>query len=108
MHGSQFRHRRGARRLIAHSRRCAGEGALVAVVAFFDGDEAERHGVTVKRVFTVPDANTCARIGALVEAGKVTPHIERILGMTEVRDALARLKPGARGKIVLQCPDVAS
>ncbi|MEI4488955.1 NADP-dependent oxidoreductase [Frigidibacter sp. MR17.14] len=78
-------------------------GAMVTVVAFPNGDEAERHGVTVKRAFTVPSADTLARICALVGAGKVTPHVERTFGLTEVREALDLSEAGrARGKIVLK------
>ncbi|MGP3696053.1 NADP-dependent oxidoreductase [Rhodobacter sp. NSM] len=80
-------------------------GAMVTVVAFPEGDEAERHGVTVKRSFTVPNASTLARISALVAAGKVSPHVERTFRLAEVKQALDLSEAGrTRGKIVLSMP----
>jgi NADPH:quinone reductase-like Zn-dependent oxidoreductase len=77
-------------------------GTMVTVVAFPEGDEAERYGITVKRSFTVPNAGALARISALVEAGKVSPHVERTFGLAEVEQALDLSEAGhVRGKIVL-------
>ena len=77
-------------------------GAMVTIVAFPEGDEAARHGVTVKRSFTVPNAETLERISALADTGKLSPRIERTFGLSEVRQALDLSEAGrARGKIVL-------
>ncbi|MER5170662.1 NADP-dependent oxidoreductase [Thioclava kandeliae] len=77
-------------------------GVMVTVVAFPEGDEAARYGVTVKRSFTASNAETLGRIGALAEAGKLVPRIERTFGLSEVKDALELSENGrARGKIVL-------
>ncbi len=80
-------------------------GFMVTVVAF-PGDEAERFEVGVKRSFTVPSAPSLSAIADLVEAGKVTPHIDTVLPLAEIRQALALSEAGhARGKIVLTMPD---
>lgn len=77
-------------------------GTMVTVVAFPEGDEAARHGVTVKRSFTVPNARTLERIGAFADTGKLSPRIERTFVLSEVKDALELSENGrARGKIVL-------
>lgn len=76
-------------------------GFMVTVVAFPDG-EAERYGVGVTRSFTLPSARNLTSIKELVEAGKVTPHVDTVLPFEEVKQALALSEAGrARGKIVL-------
>ncbi len=80
-------------------------GFMVTVVAF-PVDEAERFEVSVKRSFTVPSALSLSAIADLVEAGKVTPHIDTVLPLAEIRQALALSEAGrARGKIVLTMLD---
>lgn len=77
-------------------------GFMVTVVAFPDG-EAERYGVQVTRSFTVPSAPDLKAITDLVEEGKVTPVIDTVLPLAEVKEALARSGSGrSRGKIVLR------
>ncbi|WP_138505332.1 NADP-dependent oxidoreductase [Nostoc sp. PA-18-2419] len=77
-------------------------GFMVTVVAFPDG-EAERYGVNVERSFTIPSSHNLTAIKNLVEAGKVKPHIEKILPLAEIKTALALSEAGhARGKIVLR------
>ena len=76
-------------------------GFMVTVVAF-PQDEGERYGVAVKRTFTAPSGENLAAITRLVEAGEVTPHIDAVIPLAEVREALALSEAGhARGKIVL-------
>jgi NADPH:quinone reductase-like Zn-dependent oxidoreductase len=80
-------------------------GVMVTVVAF-PQDEAAQFGVTVKRSFTLRNANNLAEIKNLVEAGKVTPHVEAVLPLSEIKAALALSEAGhARGKIVLAVGD---
>ena len=77
-------------------------GVMVTVVAFPNG-EAERYGVTVMRSFTQPSAQNLTAIKDLVEAGKVTPLIDTVLPLEEIKQALALSETGrARGKIVLE------
>ncbi|MEH3092500.1 MAG: NADP-dependent oxidoreductase [Agrobacterium cavarae] len=80
-------------------------GKMITVVAF-PQEEAERYGVSAKRSFTVPNAESLSEITRLVEAGKVTPHVDRVLAFADVRDALAISEAGrTRGKIVLTAPE---
>jgi NADPH:quinone reductase-like Zn-dependent oxidoreductase len=80
-------------------------GFMVTVVAFPEG-EAERYGVGVTRSFTLPSARNLTAIKDLVEAGKVTPHVDTVLPFAEIKQALALSESGrARGKIVLAIAD---
>ncbi|MGN8151661.1 NADP-dependent oxidoreductase [Agrobacterium sp. 22094] len=80
-------------------------GKMITVVAF-PQDEAERYGVSAKRSFTVPNAESLSEISRLVEAGKITPHVDTVLPFADVRDALAISEAGrTRGKIVLTVPE---
>lgn len=79
-------------------------GFLVTAVAF-PKDEAERYGVHMARASTVPNGQELASIADLVEAGKVTPHVETVLPLAEVKQALALSEAGrTRGKIVVKMP----
>lgn len=76
-------------------------GFMVTVVAFPDG-EAERYGVRVKRSFTLPSAQNLTTIKELVEAGKVTAHVDTVLPLAGLKQALTLSEAGrTRGKIVL-------
>lgn len=76
-------------------------GCMVTVVAF-PGDEAERFGVSVKRSFTVPSGRNLVSIKELVEAGEVVAHVDTVLPLAEIRQALTLSEAGrARGKIVI-------
>lgn len=76
-------------------------GSMVTVVAF-PNDEAERYGVNVKRSFTVSSVRNLVSIAELVEAGKVLAHVDTVLPLAEIRQALTLSEVGrARGKIVL-------
>ncbi|OCW59031.1 NADP-dependent oxidoreductase [Hoeflea olei] len=80
-------------------------GFMVTVVAFPE-DEADRFGVRVKRAFTVPNARNLAEIAALVEAGRVVAHVDTVLPLAQIRQALALSEAGrTRGKIVLSVAD---
>jgi NADPH:quinone reductase-like Zn-dependent oxidoreductase len=80
-------------------------GFMVTVVAFPEG-EAERYRVRVTRSFTRPSARNLTAIKALVEAGKVTVHVDTVLPLAEIKQALALSESGrARGKIVLAIAD---
>lgn len=80
-------------------------GKMITVVAF-PQDEAERYGVSAKRSFTVPNAESLSEINRLVDAGKVMPYVDTVLPFADVRDALAISEAGrTRGKIVLTVPE---
>ena len=74
---------------------------MVTAVAF-PTNEAERHGINVARAMTAPNAQALTSIKELVEIGKVTPYVETVLPLAEVRQALALSEAGrTRGKLVL-------
>ena len=76
-------------------------GIMVTVVAFPAG-EADRYGVRVTRSFTRPNAENLTSIKRLAETLKVTPHVETVLPLADVKQALALSESGrVRGKIVL-------
>lgn len=76
-------------------------GMMVTVVAFPE-DEADRYAVRVTRSATLPSGRDLTEIAQLVEAGEVIPHVDKVLPLTEIRQALALSEAGhARGKIVL-------
>jgi NADPH:quinone reductase-like Zn-dependent oxidoreductase len=80
-------------------------GFMVTVVAFPQG-EAARFGVGVTRSFTLPSAQNLTEIKKLVEAGKVMPHLDAVLPLSEIKQALALSESGrTRGKIVLTIAD---
>ncbi|WP_288378769.1 NADP-dependent oxidoreductase [uncultured Massilia sp.] len=77
-------------------------GFLVTAVAF-PLEEDGRQGVGVARVSCKPDAEQLAAIGALVEAGKLTPQVTTVLPLAQAGEALALSEAGrTRGKIVLR------
>lgn len=78
---------------------------MITVVAF-PNDETERYGVRVKRSFTVPSSRNLASIAQLVQAGEVVEHVDKVLPLEAVREALAQSEAGrVRGKIVLKVTD---
>jgi NADPH:quinone reductase-like Zn-dependent oxidoreductase len=81
-------------------------GFLVTAVGFPAAGVGEELGVQVARVFCKPNAGTLREISALVEAGKLNPHVSSVLPLAEVREALRLSETGrTRGKIVLQIID---
>ena len=82
------------------------KGGIVVTVVAFPNDEAERYGVRVTRSATVPNAQNLAAIRGLVEAGQVKPHVEKVLPLEAIQDALALSEAGhTRGKIVINVSD---
>jgi len=79
------------------------KGGFVVTSVAFPTDEAQRYGVGVARVYCKPDAGELAFMRALVEDGKLTAHIAKVLPLAQVREALALSEAGhTRGKIVLE------
>jgi NADPH:quinone reductase-like Zn-dependent oxidoreductase len=63
---------------------------------------AAARGVTYEYLFMRPDGDQLARIGELINDGKVSVVVDRTYPLDDVRAALAYLETGrARGKIVL-------
>ena len=77
-------------------------GFLVTAVAFPD-QEAEQRGFGVGRVQCKPNAEQLALIAELVDRGQLKAHVDTVLPVAEVKQALALSEAGrTRGKIVLQ------
>lgn len=53
-------------------------------------------------LFMLPDGDCLEKIGALIEAGKITPVVDRVFPFEEAKEALAYVESGrARGKVVV-------
>jgi len=64
---------------------------------------AKQRGATYSFMFVRPDGSQLARIGELLEAGRIRPVIDKVFPFTQAKAGLAYLEQGrAKGKVVLQ------
>ncbi len=64
---------------------------------------ANKRGVTYSFLFARPEGNQLAAIGALLEAERIRPVIDKVFPFERAADALAYLAQGrAKGKVVVQ------
>ena len=64
---------------------------------------AKRRGASYAFHFVRPDGEQLARIGALIQAGRIKPVIDSVFAFEQAREALSYLAKGrARGKVVVQ------
>jgi len=64
---------------------------------------AKQRGATYSFMFVRPDGSQLARIGDLLEAGRIRPVIDKVFPFTQAKAGLAYLEQGrAKGKVVLQ------
>lgn len=64
---------------------------------------AWRHGVRYTYLFMHPSGEQLRRLGELVEAGKLRPHVDRVFPFARTREAFAHAESGqACGKVVVQ------
>lgn len=64
---------------------------------------ATKHGVEYSFLFVQPDGGQLAKIGELIDAGRIRPVIDKIFPFDQAKEALARLEQGrAKGKIVVE------
>jgi NADPH:quinone reductase-like Zn-dependent oxidoreductase len=64
---------------------------------------AKKRGVAYSFLFAHPDGKQLAEIGALLEAGRIRPVIDKVFPFEQAREALAYLEQGrAKGKVVVQ------
>lgn len=64
---------------------------------------AKKQGATYAFLFVRPDGQQLAKIGALLEASRIRPVIDRVMPFDQAKEALAYLEQGrAKGKVVLQ------
>ena len=78
-------------------------GALVSLLDELPPGLAEPYGVRYQRWWVSPNAIDLQQIGALIDQGDITVHIDRVFPLTQVTQAHALSESRrARGKIVLQ------
>ncbi|HVX75339.1 MAG TPA: NADP-dependent oxidoreductase [Bradyrhizobium sp.] len=77
-------------------------GVLVSTLTEPSQQVAERSGIRAMRYTVEADGGELAEIAALVEAGKVKPHVERTFPLSSAAEALSFVEQGhSTGKIVL-------
>ncbi len=78
-------------------------GALVSMVEPPNDELVQQHGVQYTSQFTQVNTDRLEKITALVEAGTLTVHIDKIFPLDQAPEALEYLKTGhPRGKVVIQ------
>jgi NADPH:quinone reductase-like Zn-dependent oxidoreductase len=78
-------------------------GLLASVVQAPDAEKAREFGVRGAFVWSQPNGNELAEIGALIDSGNLKVVLDRILPLSEARRAHELSQSGhARGKIVLR------
>lgn len=81
-------------------------GILVSIVSPDTETQAQAHGRHGVNMHAEPSAVQLGEIAALIDAGKVKPHVERTFPLAEARAAQETSQAGhVRGKIVLQVSD---
>jgi NADPH:quinone reductase-like Zn-dependent oxidoreductase len=76
--------------------------AALAVAGVPRALRLRRLGVRYEFLFMRPSGEELAKIGDLVDAGKVKPVIDAVFPLAQAREALARVEAGhARGKVVV-------
>ena len=64
---------------------------------------AKKRGVAYSFLFAHPDGSQLSEIGALLDAGRIRPVIDKIFPFEQAKDALAYLERGrAKGKVVVK------
>lgn len=77
-------------------------GAIVTLPSPGDFGPARERGFRADWVFVHPDRHQLERIAALIDEGRVAPHIERVFAFDEVADAHRLGEQGhVRGKLLL-------
>ncbi len=79
------------------------DGILVSIIHHPDEDVVSKNSARAKYVFVQPDQAELTKIAELVDAGKVKPHLQTVLPLTEARRAHELSETHhTRGKIVLK------
>jgi NADPH:quinone reductase-like Zn-dependent oxidoreductase len=78
-------------------------GTMVSTLSQPSEQKAKARAARAEHYMAQPDAGELREIGALIDAGKVRPHIEAVFRLTDAGAAQRRLEAKHnRGKIVLQ------
>jgi NADPH:quinone reductase-like Zn-dependent oxidoreductase len=82
-------------------------GTLVCTVAEPPQDKAQAHGVRALRYTAQPRGDQLREIDALIQSGKVKPHVARKYAFGEAKEALKALEQGhTTGKLVFDVAGV--
>lgn len=77
-------------------------GILVSILALTVPDEATQRGWRSAYVFVQPSAQQLAQLASLIDAGKLKPHVDNVMVLSDAAKAHILIQGGhARGKIVL-------
>ncbi|WDL95658.1 NADP-dependent oxidoreductase [Alicyclobacillus sp. ALC3] len=77
-------------------------GMLVSIVSLPDAKQADKYGVRTGYFFLQPDGEKLARLGSLIEQGKLRPVVGAVFPLEQTAEAhLLSETHHARGKIVL-------
>ena len=80
-------------------------GIMVSILGEPSKDKAGQYGARGAGIMVKPDAGQLKEIAGLIDAGKIKPHVETVLPLSEVRQAHELSQGGhVRGKIVLEVP----
>ena len=79
-----------------------GGGRLVTTVGEPSAQRAQARGIEAMHYLTEPNSDELARIGELIDAGEVRPHVAAIFTLATAAQAHEKLEHGhVQGKIVL-------
>jgi NADPH:quinone reductase-like Zn-dependent oxidoreductase len=77
-------------------------GRLISIISPPDADACAQRGVRPDYVFVQPSGEHLRQLTALVEKGKLRPHVSKIYPLAEAVSALREIQGGhVRGKLVL-------
>lgn len=78
-------------------------GFVVSLVARPDAEKLAAHGINGSHMFLEANASQLEEIAALIDAGKVKPHVSRVIKLADASQAHELIESGrTRGKIVLR------
>ena len=78
-------------------------GILVSILGQPSAESASQYGVRATNILVHPHGVQLAQIAALVDEGKLKPHIEAVYPLAQAAQAHAHVAAGhTRGKVVLK------
>ena len=81
-------------------------GTIITIVSKCDEEQAKKHEIQCKSLWSHPDASELGAITNLIDAGKVKPIVSEVLPLSEAAKATTQAETHhTRGKIVLRIAD---
>lgn len=78
-------------------------GILVSILGPPSAETAAQYGVRAANILVYPNGEQCAQIAALVDQGKLKPHIDAVYPLAQAAQAHTHVAKGhTRGKVVLE------